>query len=43
MKMKTGNKRENENVNKILNILKKYYNGKCYENVINIMEILGIL
>ena len=43
MKMKTGNERKNGNVNKMLNILQIYYNGKCYENVINVMEMLGIL
>ena len=37
------NGEQKENVNKILNILQIYYNGKCYENVRNVMKMLGML
>ena len=39
MKMKTGNEKEME-IKYITNILQW---GKCYENVINVMEMLGML
>ena len=38
-----GKQKGKGNANKILNILQIYYNGKCYENVINVMEMLQIL